>query len=146
VSAAVVAQVEALGVDPVQDVHASGEVRPGRLDDQVVVRIHEAERVAAPGIALDDVREEREEPKAIVVVPEDDGAGDAVRGDVEEPVRENPPENASHVSDGTRPDRRLPAARKNRHTLDTVAIALPAMSEGLTLGHVGRRPGRAGPW
>jgi hypothetical protein len=56
VSVPAVAGVEALRVDAVQVLHAGREPLRRRLDDQVVVGAHEAERVALPPVARDDER------------------------------------------------------------------------------------------
>jgi hypothetical protein len=96
VSLAVVAEVVALGVDAVQHVHAGGQVGSASLHDEVVVRGHQAEGVAAPGEALDDVREEREKAKPVGVVPKDARAGDARRDDVKEPIRKRPAKETGH--------------------------------------------------
>jgi hypothetical protein len=60
----------------------------GGLDDEVVVISHQAERVARPAEATDDVREHAQEGAAIVVVAVDEDAPGAARGDVEEAVGE----------------------------------------------------------
>jgi tRNA nucleotidyltransferase/poly(A) polymerase len=133
-SCAFVAKVEALGVDAVQHVHACGQVCLGRLDDEVVVRAHQAEGVAAPRIALDDVREEYEEQATIVVVPEDHRARHASRDDVEEPVRQISSKAASHDLEANASSPERQPAWTNRHTLDPDPTAFPAKSEGLTLG------------
>jgi hypothetical protein len=135
VPSAVVTQVEALGVDAVQHVHACGQVRASRLDHHVVVRPHEAEGVAAPRKALHDVREKPEEPEAIVVVEEDHRAGDATRDDVEEPVRKGTTKEPRHPLDGTPHHAGSNSVGRNRHTLGTTAMPLRVMPEGLTLSH-----------
>lgn len=106
---------------------------------------HQAERVAAPRIALDDVREDGEESPAIIVVQEDHRPRHAPRDDVEEAIRQRSSKQTSHDLEATHelPDRR--PARTNRHTLDPDPTAFPAKSEGLTLGlgpQGQARPGR----
>lgn len=71
VARALVARVEALGVGGVQALHAPRQVRPGRLDDQVVVVRHEAVGEAPPPARPDDLTEAMEEEAAVVVVEED---------------------------------------------------------------------------
>lgn len=133
-SRAVVAEVEALGVDAVQHVHARGQVGLGRLDDEVVVRAHEAEGVAVPGKALDDVCEESEEPAPILVVQEDHRPRYPPRDDVEVAVRQGSPKQASHNAEAIGPRSDSRQSRTNRHTLDPDRTVLPAKSEGQTLG------------
>jgi hypothetical protein len=99
---AVVAQVEPLGVDPVQHVHARGEIRAGRLDHEVVVRAHEAEGEATPREALGDMGKKRQESEPIPVVEEDQLLSDASSGHMEEPVRKRSPKKPCHDPDGTR--------------------------------------------
>jgi hypothetical protein len=62
--------VEALGVDAVQPLHPVGEVGAGAVDDQVVVRSHEAVGVAVPAVAVDRLGQELEEEDAVRVSPE----------------------------------------------------------------------------
>jgi hypothetical protein len=57
--------VEALCVDAVQPLHALGEVGSCAVDDQVVMRAHQAVGVAVPAVAADRFREELEEEDAI---------------------------------------------------------------------------------
>jgi hypothetical protein len=86
VPAAAVPGVEGLGVAPVQELHPGRELRPGRLDDQVVVVAHQAEGVHAPGAALDRPCEQAEEEQPVVVIQVDVAAGDPARGHVVDPV------------------------------------------------------------
>jgi hypothetical protein len=86
-SASAVSLVETLSVDAVQAVHAVGEARHGRLDDEVVVRAHQTEHVAAPAFALDDVGEQREEGDAVAVVAIDHLVRDTARRHLKEPAR-----------------------------------------------------------
>jgi hypothetical protein len=63
-----VLDVEALRVAAVQLAHPVGEVLPGALHDQVVVRAHQAEGVDIPRERLHHLEQERQEQQAIVVV------------------------------------------------------------------------------
>ena len=80
-------RVELLGVQPVEVLQAGGQIRDARVDDQVVVRAHQAEREDVPVEELDAVEQEVQEPATVVVVTEDERALDAASPDVEEPVR-----------------------------------------------------------
>jgi hypothetical protein len=66
--AAFVAIVEGLGVAAVQQPQADGKQVLVRLDDQVVVVRHQAERMAVPVRAAGHSRQEDEEESAVVVV------------------------------------------------------------------------------
>lgn len=132
---AIVTKVEALGIDAVQHVHARRQVRPGRLDHEVVVRSHEAKGVAAPRETLDDVCEQREESESIVVVQKDHGTEDASRNRVEEPVRKISTKQPCHPVDSTPPQTGGTSVGRNRHTVGTAAMPTRAMFEGLTLRH-----------
>jgi hypothetical protein len=83
-----VSLVEALRVDAVEALHAAGEERAGGLDDDVVVRAHQAEGVRPPVATVDDGAEEAQECAAVVVVPVRERAHHRPRGDVVDPVRE----------------------------------------------------------
>src|SRR5947209_7332134 len=80
-----VSPVERLRMDAVQDLHASGELLPARVDDEVIVVAHQAERVAAPVEPDDDVCEECEEEPPVVVVEEDRNPAGPARADVKDP-------------------------------------------------------------
>jgi hypothetical protein len=96
VAVAGVAAVEALRVRAVQPLHAVGEVGARGVDDKVVVRVHEAEGVAVPAVALDRLAQQFEEEDAVVVILEQALGEDGVRGDVEEPVGQQSPEQPRH--------------------------------------------------
>jgi hypothetical protein len=53
VAVAAVAQVEPLGIAAVQVLHPTRETRLRRLDEQVVVRAHQANGDHAPSVAID---------------------------------------------------------------------------------------------
>jgi hypothetical protein len=78
-----VAAVEGLGVQTVQAVEAGGEARAARLEYDVVVVRHQAERVTVPGEAMSDVCEEAKKAAAVEVVDHDRGAVDTASGHVE---------------------------------------------------------------
>jgi hypothetical protein len=77
--------VERLGVDAVEAAHPFGEAPELGLQDQMVVVRHEAERVHAPAVAFDLLREEAEEQAEVVRVPERRRAGNTSRRDVVDP-------------------------------------------------------------
>jgi hypothetical protein len=66
-----VALVESARVPAVEVTHAVGEVRLGRLDEQVIVVAHQAARVKAPTIALHHAVQETDEEGAVIVVDDD---------------------------------------------------------------------------
>ena len=109
VAEALVTAVEALGVDAVEPLHAGGEVGAGGVDDEVVVRVHEAEGVAAPAVALDRLGQQLEEEHAVVVVLEQELGEHRVGGDVEEPVGQQSPEQTRHRPPRLRPGQRRQA-------------------------------------
>jgi hypothetical protein len=89
--------VEPLRVASVQALQPAGQVRLGRVQDQVVVRRHEAQRMHRPPVT---VRAELDEPQKrapVVVVPEDRAAVDATREDVEVPIRQRCAKHARHA-------------------------------------------------
>jgi hypothetical protein len=86
VSLAVVAFVEAGGVAAVQEVHAVGELLPRRLDEEVVVRAHEAEGDDVPGEALDGGEQQQVHRAVVVDVAEEEGVGDRAAERVVEAV------------------------------------------------------------
>jgi hypothetical protein len=79
-----VALVECACVLAVQVAHAVGEVRQGRLDDEVVVVAEQAARVQAPAVAPPDAFQDLEEDAAVAVVPEDRRVVVPLRADVVE--------------------------------------------------------------
>ena len=83
----VVAPVETLCVLAVEVVHARRELLGRGLDDEVVVRAHEAERVALPVMPSHDHGEQVQEPEPVGVVDEREPAEHGARGDVEDAVR-----------------------------------------------------------
>jgi hypothetical protein len=99
VAVAIVATIEPLGVRSVEVLHPRREALGRRLDDEVVMRAHQAEGVALPAVALDDEGEQREEEASVVVVEVDETAKDASRRDLEDAVRQVATPDARHVAD-----------------------------------------------
>jgi hypothetical protein len=93
-----VAPVVRLRVHAVQVVQATGQLELGRVDDQVVVRAHEAVAVDSPAVAADGDRQQAQEADAVGVVAEHELSVHCARGHVKEPVRKGCPENARHRS------------------------------------------------
>jgi hypothetical protein len=71
---AVVTMVERLRVAAEQTLQPAGELGLGAVDDEVVVRGHQAQRVDRPAVALGEAEDQPEKPAAIVVVAEDRAA------------------------------------------------------------------------
>jgi hypothetical protein len=105
-SAAPVAMVEELGIAAVQVLHSFGQVRCRCLDDEVVVRAHEAVRVHLPVELVGGHREQVEEVHSVDVGDEDRNVADAVRRHVEDPVRKASSQYSRHLaSTVARPER-----------------------------------------
>ena len=90
--------VELLRVAAVQELHSARELVPRGVEDEVVVRRHQAERMERPLEALDAATEVCQELAAVVVVEEDVAAVDAPRDHVEVAVGERRAEHARHDS------------------------------------------------
>jgi hypothetical protein len=93
-----VAPVEALRVASVQSLKAGGQLRHGRLDDEVVMICHQAERVHAPVVLAHGAGQEAEEDPAVVVVPVDRDLPCPTRSHVKEAVGEDVPRQSRHAS------------------------------------------------
>jgi len=105
-SATTVAVVEELRIAAVEALHSLGQVRCRGLDDEVVVRAHEAVRVHLPAKLAGDHREQVEEVDPVDVGDEDRGVADAVRRHVEDPVRKAASQYSRHLaSTVARPER-----------------------------------------
>ena len=89
VAPATVASIEALGVAAVEPLEARRQLGDRRLDHQVVVVDHQAERVEAPVVLADDERQQSHEVAAVVVVAVDRDLPGAASRHVEEPVGED---------------------------------------------------------
>lgn len=96
-SEAAVPSVERLRVTAEELLEPAGELGLGALDDEVVVRRHEAQRVHRPAEPRGAVVQEHEEEPAIAVVAEDRASGDSTRHDVEVAVGKAAAQNARHV-------------------------------------------------
>jgi hypothetical protein len=81
-----VALVEPESVDPVQSLHSGPQSVDRGLEDQMVVRRHQAERVDDPVEAIDAIGEERKEVQAVRVVAKDGATVDAARRDVKDTI------------------------------------------------------------
>jgi hypothetical protein len=96
-AAALVPSVEGERVGSVQPLHTACHRLDARLEDEVVVRRHQAVRVEAPPETADAVGEEREEPAAVEPVAEDRRVVDAEGRHVEDAVRQLRAEDAGHA-------------------------------------------------
>jgi hypothetical protein len=93
-----VALVELLRVATEQPLQAARELWLGAVEDEVVVRRHQTERVDGPAEAFDAGPQEDEEPAPVVVVAEDRAAVDAAGRDVEVAVGKRGARHARHAS------------------------------------------------
>jgi hypothetical protein len=71
---AVVTMVERLRVEAQQALEPTRELGLGAVNDEVVVRGHQAQRVHRPAVALGAAEDQPEKPAPIVVVAEDRAA------------------------------------------------------------------------
>jgi hypothetical protein len=76
--------IEPLRVNAVEPTHPGRQIRPGSLQQQVVVIAHQAEAVASPAEIGGDISESHQEALAIAVVHEDESRVVATRRDVVE--------------------------------------------------------------
>lgn len=67
----VMSAVEALGVHPIQLSHPTGQIGVGSLDEQMVVVLHQAVGVTSPVESSNDVPENLQKGKPILVVEKD---------------------------------------------------------------------------
>jgi hypothetical protein len=118
-SLALVPSVEALRVDAVEAVDAAGHQLNGRLEQQVVVRAHEAVSDAAPAEAADALPEQLEELQPVLVVNEDERVLDSVRRDVKEAVGEVGSKPACHAPTVARSNRGAAVRRHKSHRWHT---------------------------
>jgi co-chaperonin GroES (HSP10) len=123
-----VASVEALGIAPVQLLEAGRQLGDGRLDDQVVVVRHQAERMEAPVMLPDDEVQQPEEDAAVVVVAVDRDPSGTARGDVEVAVGEDVAGAACHRLQATRGPRQPKPGASQSHTFVPLDVSLPAGS------------------
>jgi hypothetical protein len=123
-----VARVEALRVAAVQPLEPGRQLGDGRLEDEVVVVGHQAERVHAPVVFAHRCCEQAQEDPAVVVVPVDRDLSGTTRRHVKEAVEEDVSRQPRHPLQG-RPRAGRPASLWTRnHTSDPQAEPLPAMS------------------
>jgi hypothetical protein len=116
---AAVAGVELERVGAVDEVERAREVGDDALDDQVVMRSHQAERVHPQPVAPDGDGEQGEEEPPVVVVAEDEGAVHPSGDHVEDAVREVTAERSGHATSVGRaatPSRHVERSSRFRHT------------------------------
>jgi hypothetical protein len=98
---ATVALVEGLRVAALEALDAAGQLGLGAVEDEVVVRRHQAERVHRPAEAFRAGADVCEEEAPVVVVAEDRAAVHAARHHVEVPVRKRGSRHARHPAHET---------------------------------------------
>jgi hypothetical protein len=119
VTPAFVAPVEPQGVDSVQSVQPARHGVDGRLEDEVVVRRHQAVRVELPIEAFDALPEEPQEVRSVDSVAEDRPVVDADGGDVEDAVGQLRTKDARHRLQRMRAGRPPRTGDRESHTLVT---------------------------
>ena len=62
------ASIRGLRIPPVELAHPLREIRPGRLDQQMVVIVHQTIGTAAPAEAIDDMGQECQEYAPVLVI------------------------------------------------------------------------------
>jgi hypothetical protein len=144
--------VEGLRVVPVEALEAGRELLHGRLDDEVVVVRHQAERMELPVVPPDDHAEEPEEEVAVVVVAIDRDPPGAARGDVEVAVGEDVAWKSGHSEPLYAAQGEREHLWKKRHASDTRGRGRCGHGRGLspdtaagdvTLRAAAERPGEA---
>ena len=103
VAEAAVALVERLPVAALEALDAARELGLRAVEDEVVVRRHQAERVHRPAEALDAGADVGEEEAPVVVVAEDRAAVHSARHHVEVPVRKRGSQHPRHAAHQTAP-------------------------------------------
>src|SRR5262245_16870722 len=88
--------VEASRVSTVQPMHSLRELLLRRLDDEVVVIWHQAERLDVPVEALLDAQERRTKLCVVGVSPKDGGAFGTTSSHMEDAIRQRASRNARH--------------------------------------------------
>jgi hypothetical protein len=109
-----------LCVDAVEALEPVGELLAQRLDHEVVVVRHQAERVDEPLVPDDDIRQEPEKEAAVGVVEEDRGSRHAAGTDVIDAVGEEVSGQARHgarVGAGDHSSRLAKACPRKKVTL-----------------------------
>jgi hypothetical protein len=94
-----VAAVVTLSIEAVEPLHSGRKLLPGRLDDEVVVRVHQAPRMEPPREPHRDVAQEENEVLTVVVIPVDPHFRDAERRDVVHAVGEMGSRDSRHACD-----------------------------------------------
>ncbi len=120
VSTASAAAIRALGVHSVQPLHSGRQAFLLCVEDEVVMRGHEAVRVQRPFVRVNALAEKAQERDAIDVVEEGRGLVDGDSRDVKEPVAQHPSQHARHAATLALGERQNEAPRVFRHA----AVAL----------------------
>jgi hypothetical protein len=139
VTPAFVAPVEPQGVDTVQAVEPARHRVDCRLEDEVVVRRHQAVRVELPLEAVDALPEERQEARAVEAVAEDRPVVDADGRDVEHAVGQLRTEDARHREQRTPAGHWEPSPGTESHTFVTKARSTSSDPLGPTRSDGGKR-------
>jgi hypothetical protein len=74
--------VVSLRIAAIQLAHAEGESGLRSFEEEMIVIVHQAVGMAAPPIAIDHIREEREKLRAVSIIADDVLAGIAPTGDM----------------------------------------------------------------
>jgi hypothetical protein len=98
------------------------------VEDEVVVRRHQAERPHRPSEALDAATEVGQEVAAVGVVEVDVAGGHAARIDVEVAVRKRCPKNAGHAFDESGRWSEWSRLWIDRHTLVATTLSVADVS------------------
>src|SRR5947208_558463 len=125
--------VEPECVDAVQPLHRSPKLRNRRLDDEVVMRRHQAERVNGQTEAVDALRQQLEEAQTVRLVAVDVAAVDAARRDVEDAVRQRMPQLSSHATEASAGEERSRQMWSFCHANVAKTTSASANTEGQTL-------------
>jgi hypothetical protein len=111
--------VERLRVAALEALDAARELGLRAVEDEVVVRRHQAQRVHRPAEPFGARVDVGEEEAPVVVVAEDRAAVDAARHDVEVAVRKRGSRDARHAVHGSAKRAASGPLGTNRHTLVT---------------------------
>lgn len=138
VSEAPVALVERLRIAALQALETTRELHPRAVEDEMVVRRHEAKRVERPVIPLGARPHVGQERAPVVVVAEDRAAVHAACHDVEVAVRKRGSQDARHATNQSALDSPRRPLGTNRRTLVTPRTVSPGRVQGQTLVYAGR--------
>jgi len=133
VARAGVPSVEALRVAAMEVLDAGAQLCLAREDEQVHMASHEAEGVDLPLVAAYGSRQQLEIRAAVAVVPEEEGAVDAARRDVEDAVRQLCAQNTWQDGHGSSDGQPISQRGNVLHTLVTLAVSRSANPQGQTL-------------